>query len=264
MEPAMPVKSVQRFIIILMLVAIGCLHSGLALAQEHQQQANGEDTVVAQKDLDPFAEDEFDLQVSDPIEPVNRAIFWFNDKIYFYLLKPVARGYRIVPKPARNSVANFFSNLTTPVRFANSLLQLKARKAGTELARFVVNSTIGVLGLFDPGKDWLGLKKTDEDFGQTLGFYGAGEGFYLVLPVLGPSSLRDGIGRVGDYFADPISSPYYFILNDWEKYALEGLNTVNALSLDKDTYEGIKRDALDPYLFLRNSYSQYRQSKIKN
>jgi phospholipid-binding lipoprotein MlaA len=259
----MPVQLFRKSILILVLLTAGFLSPGIVLAESDTQAANGETSTVEDGGFDPFAEDDFELQISDPIEPVNRAIFWFNDKLYFYLLKPVARGYRILPEPARVSVANFFSNLTTPVRFANSLLQFKGSKAGSELARFVVNSTIGILGLFDPGKSWLGLQKADEDFGQTLGFYGAGDGFYLVLPVFGPSNLRDGVGRVGDYFADPISSPHYFILNDWEKYSLGGLNTINTLSLDKDSYEGIKRDALDPYLFLRNAYIQYRQAKIK-
>jgi len=213
---------------------------------------------------DPFAKEETDvLEVADPIEPFNRAMFWFNDKLYFYLLKPVARGYRIVPEPARISVSNFFSNLATPVRLVNALLQFKFSKAGSELARFGVNSTIGLLGLFDPAKSWLNLEKHEEDFGQTLGRYGIGNGFYLVLPVFGPSSLRDGVGRFGDYFVDPISSPYYCELRNWEQYSLRGWEQVNRISLDRDTYEAIKRETLDPYLFVRNSYLQYRQTKVE-
>jgi len=213
---------------------------------------------------DPFAKEETDvLEVADPIEPFNRAMFWFNDKLYFYLLKPVARGYRIVPEPARISVSNFFSNLATPVRLVNALLQFKLGKAGSELARFGVNSTIGLLGLFDPAKSWLNLEKHEEDFGQTLGRYGIGNGFYLVLPVFGPSSLRDGVGRFGDYFVDPISSPYYCELRNWEQYSLRGWEQVNRISLDRDTYEAIKRETLDPYLFVRNSYLQYRQTKVE-
>jgi len=252
-----------QFLIILTILSFSGLTADRVLADPVNPPGHESATEIDQGDFDPFAEDDIELQISDPIEPVNRAIFWFNDKLYFYLLKPIARGYRIIPEPARISVDNVFSNLATPIRLANSLLQFKFKKAGTELGRFVVNSTVGLLGLFDPGKSWMGWKKADEDFGQTLGFYGAGDGFYLVLPIFGPSNLRDGIGRVGDYFVDPITSPHYFILNDWEILALGGLETVNTLSIDKDTYEGIKRDALDPYLFLRNSYSQYRQAKIK-
>lgn len=257
-------KAIRVLMFSLILLAGSCLVADVVRADSPLVPAADTTTESADKPFDdPFADDDSELQVADPLEPVNRAFFWFNDKLYFYLLKPVARVYRVIPEPARVSVGNLFSNLAAPVRFVNSLLQFKVKGAGAELARFGVNSTIGILGLFDPAKSWLDLHKSDEDFGQTLGYYGAGNGFYLVLPVLGPSNLRDGIGRVGDYFVDPISSPHYFILNDWEKYALKGLNTVNTLSLDKDTYEGIKRDALDPYLFLRNSYTQYRQAKIK-
>jgi len=259
----MPKQLPQTSFVLLVLLGLVCLSPRVLLADTNRANGTAKADMSEADSIDPFAEDENDLQVTDPIEPVNRAFFWFNDKLYFYLLKPVARGYRIIPEPARVSVDNLFSNLATPVRFANVLLQFKFKQAGSELARFVVNSTLGVLGLFDPGKSWLGLEKADEDFGQTLGFYGAGDGFYLVLPVFGPSNLRDGIGRVGDYFVDPITSPLYFELNNWEEYALKGLNTVNTLSLDKDTYEGIKKNSLDPYLFLRNSYTQYRNARIR-
>lgn len=232
------------------------------LAASPEQNQN--DTATYQDDpFDPFAEDEAVLVVNDPLESVNRGIFWFNDKLYFYLLKPVARGFRVIPEPARVSIDNFFSNLATPVRFSNNLLQLKLDRAGTELGRFLVNSTVGLLGLFDPGKSWLGLEKADEDLGQTLGSYGVGEGIYLVLPLFGPSNLRDGIGRLGDYFIDPLGDPFYLELTTWETYSLLGVSRTNALSLDKDTYEGVKKDALDPYLFLRSAYSQMRQSRIK-
>jgi phospholipid-binding lipoprotein MlaA len=210
---------------------------------------------------DPFAEEE--VNVFDPIEPLNRGMFWFNDKLYFYLLKPVARGYRVIPEPTRISVDNFFSNLATPIRLVNALLQFKFGDASSELGRFGVNTTVGLLGFFDPAQSWFELEKKDEDFGQTLGVYGAGPGFYLVLPIFGPSSLRDGIGKVGDYFVDPISSPWYFKLRTWEKITLKSLDRVNAISLDKDTYEGIKKEQLDPYLFVRDAYLQYRAAKIR-
>jgi len=211
---------------------------------------------------DPFAEESANVQVSDPIEPFNRAMFWFNDKLYFYLLKPVARGYRfIVPEPVRISVGNFFSNLGTPVRFANSALQLKVGDAGIELTRFLLNTTFGVAGLFDFAKAQ-GMREKDEDFGQTLGRYGVGPGFYLVLPVFGPSNPRDAVGRVADYFIDPITSPYYVKLHWYESLALKTYDRVNFLSLDKDTYEGIKEDSLDPYLFIRNAYAQRRAALV--
>lgn len=208
-------------------------------------------------ETDPFAEPEI-ASIADPLEAVNRGVFWFNDKLYVYLFKPVARGLRVLPEPARVSVSNFFSNLGTPVRVANNLLQLKLARTGSELARLLVNSTFGLVGLFDPATTW-GLEKNDEDLGQTLAHYGIGNGFYLVLPVFGPSSLRDAIGRGGDYFVDPL--PY--ALKQDEILGLRSLEKENALSLDKDTYEGIRKHELDPYLFVRDAYTQYRAAAVK-
>jgi phospholipid-binding lipoprotein MlaA len=187
-------------------------------------------------------------------------MFWVNDKLYFYLFKPIARGYRVVPEPARQSVANFFSNLGTPVRFVNSALQLKFSDAGTELGRLVVNSTAGIGGLFDPAKKYLGWRKKDEDLGQTFGNYGVGNGFYIVWPLLGPSSARDTVGKAGDFFLDPL---HYVGIKPLERVALKVLDKETKLSLDKDTYEGIKRQALDPYLYVRTTYAQHRKGKIK-
>jgi len=227
---------------------------------------DGEDDFFAEDDI--FGEDEEDftdgefeaIEINDPIEPFNRGMFWVNDKLYFYLFKPIARGYRVVPEPARQSVANFFSNLATPVRFVNSLLQLKFADAGTELGRLVINSTIGIGGLFDPAKKHFGMRKKDEDLGQTLGSYGVGNGFYIVWPILGPSSARDTVGMAGDFFLDPM---LYIDMKMWERVALKGLDKETKLSLDKDTYESIKRQALDPYLDVRNSYAQHRAGKVR-
>ncbi len=200
------------------------------------------------------------LAVFDPIEPFNRGMFWLNDKLYLYLFKPIARGYRVVPEPARESVSNFFSNLGTPVRFANSLLQLKMEDAGTELGRLVINSTLGIGGLFDPAKAWFDLERKEEDFGQTLGNYGVGSGFYIVWPILGPSNTRDTVGMVGDFFLDPL---HYIEMKPVERVGLTALDKETDLSLDKDTYESIKQESLDPYLYVRNAYEQYRDGKIK-
>lgn len=210
-------------------------------------------------DNDPFADTEVEqVRVADPLESVNRGIFWFNDKCYFYLFKPVAKGWRTVaPEPVRVSVANFFSNLTTPIRFVNALLQLKFKAAATEFGRFFSNSTVGFLGFFDPASD-NGLKKMDEDLGQTFGHYGAASGPYLVLPILGPSNLRDSIGLIGDYFLNPLS-----YLDEGEALAAKTFQGENDLSLDNDTYEGIKKHEIDPYLFIRNAYEQNRAAKVK-
>lgn len=224
------------------------------------QPALDSETAIADEQLldDPFADETQQLQIYDPIETVNRGVFWFNDKLYFYLFKPVAKGFRVVPEPARISLSNFFSNLSTPVRLVNSLLQFKIKAAGNELGRFVVNSTIGLAGLFDPASD-NGLPKKDEDLGQTFGHYGVGSGPYLMLPIIGPCNLRDGVGRIGDVFLNPL--PYY--LSNEEVLIARTVEGVNELSLDKDTFEGIKKHEIDPYLFLRSAYEQNRAAKIE-
>ncbi|MFQ5559872.1 MAG: VacJ family lipoprotein [Nitrospinota bacterium] len=237
-----------------------------------RQEPPGEEFAPQYDDSDELFNDEFSeefadefedthelSEVYDPIEPVNRAIFWFNDKLYFSLFKPIVRVYRFVPKPARVSVSNFFSNIWSPIRFANLLLQLKLKKSGNELFRFVTNSTIGLLGLFDPASSIFGVKIQIEDLGQTLGHYGVGHGFYLVLPGLGPSSFRDAIGRTGDTFIDPFN----YLLNTYEYIGIQAAYRLNYLSLDKDTYEGIKRNAIDPYILVRDAYYQYRSSVVK-
>lgn len=209
---------------------------------------------------DPFADEVAAPTIADPIEAVNRGLFWANDKLYFYLLKPVARGYRVVPRPVRTSVGHAFSNLAFPVRFVNNLLQLKFRSATIEFDRFLINSTIGLAGLFDPASHIPELRPQVEDLGQTFGFYGIGHGCYLVLPLLGASSLRDGLGSVGDSLLDPLA---YTGLTLAERGGLRAGQTINWLSLDKETYEGIKQDAVDPYLFIRNAYVQRRQAQVE-
>ncbi len=200
------------------------------------------------------------VDIRDPLEPFNRGMFWFNDKLYFYLFKPVARGYRVVPEPARRSVSNFFSNLGTPVRFVNSLLQFKFADAGTELGRLVVNSTFGIGGLFDPARHYLDWQKKDEDLGQTLGHYGVGNGIYIVWPILGPSTARDTVGMAGDFFLNPL---LYVDMQPAERIGIKALEQQTALSLDKDSYEALKRQALDPYMELRSTYVQYREGKVR-
>ena len=130
-----------------------------------------------------------------------------------------------------------------------------------ELTIFAANSTFGIGGIFDLHADTEGRPRA-EDFGQTLGHYGSGPGFYLVLPIFGPSNARDGIGLFADRFVEPVPSPFYLKMHDYEVWALGAYEQVNWLSLDKDTYEGIKKDALDPYLFIRNAYMQKRAAEV--
>lgn len=202
--------------------------------------------------------------VADPLEPVNRLFFDFNDRLYFWLLKPVAKGYVVVvPRVAREAVGNFFFNLKTPIRLVNSVLQAKFAESGVELARFAINSTAGIAGLRDPARNWLHLAPSEEDLGQTLGLYGLGEGIYLCLPVFGPASLRDGVGLVGDYFLNPVS---YLAMNgeNGEALAVKGEETINQTSLRLGDYEAFKEATFDPYSAMRDAYIQSRRSKIND
>jgi len=198
-------------------------------------------------------------EIADPLEPWNRMMFTFNDRFYFWVLKPVAQGYSaIVPEWGRVRVNNIFHNITMPVRFVNNLLQLKIDEAGTEVIRFVLNSTAGVLGMFDVAKN-IDLKAHDEDLGQTLGSYGFGDGFYLVWPVLGPSSLRDTVGTAGDFFLDPVS----YITPTASSIGVRSVDVTNKTSLHIGDYEDLKESALDSYVSFRHAYFQYRENKIK-
>ena len=211
-------------------------------------------------------DEESTLSVADPLEPINRGFFWFNDKLYFYVMKPVVKVYRVVPEPARQSVSNFFSNLFTPIRFGSSLLQLKVKDSGNEVVRLVINTTLGIGGLFDPADKWFKIKKKEEDFGQVLGHYGAGPGFYIVWPFFGPSSVRDTVGMVGDGYMSPLYNHFIDTGHEFtfeERALIKGFEFINELSLDRDTYELIKRDSLDPYTTIRNGYIQRRQGKIE-
>jgi len=218
--------------------------------------------------VSPMDDDDFlmieefdDVIIPDPLETLNRGIFWFNDQLYMLVLRPVGKAFQIVPLPLRIAIKNFFSNLATPIRFVNAGLQGKFTDAGNELTRFVTNTTLGIGGLFDPAEAHFGIRKKDEDTGQTLGYYGAGPGIYLVLPVLGPSSIRDGIGLFADSRMD---LPYHLLEENRDYYSAQVVDAVNNQSLDKNTYENIRKDALDPYLFVRDAYIQYRRNKIAN
>jgi phospholipid-binding lipoprotein MlaA len=227
-------------------------------------ESTGTEPAASAPDTTPedlFQFDEEEYTVSDPLEPINRGIFWFNDKLYFYLFKPVARGYRwAMPEPWQVAVKNVFSNLASPIRIINSGIQGKFTDAGNELTRFFINTTLGIGGLFDTAKENFNIRKHNEDTGQSLGYYGIGPGIYLVLPVLGPSDVRDAIGT----FVDSRMDLVYYMFHGWTYWEVKGFEKINDLALDKDTYETIKKEALDPYLFVRDAYMQYRQNKVRH
>ncbi len=219
-------------------------------------------SLAAGEDLSYLEENEPQkAEIADPLEPFNRAAYHFNDKLYFWLLKPAAKGYGwVVPENARVSVKNFFSNIAFPVRFVNCLLQADIGGATTELGRFLVNTIWGIAGFLDPAssKD-LQLRKQEADFGQTLGVYGLGQGFFINWPLLGPSSARDTVGILGDTFLQPLS----YVNPGDAALGARAYDRVNSVSLSLGDYETLKEAAIDPYVALRDAYVQYRQKKVE-
>lgn len=202
-------------------------------------------------------------EAHDPFEPFNRAMFHFNETVDTYALKPVALGYRAVtPHVFRIGVSNVLANLRAPVIFANDVLQASPGRAGTTLARFGVNTTVGVAGLFDVAEG-MGLERHSEDFGQTLGRWGVGSGPYLVLPFVGSTSVRDGLGRVVDVGIDPITWAR-FDGDDAFRITRTVLGVVSAREAAIEGIDNIYETSIDPYVTIRTSYSLLRESAIEN
>jgi phospholipid-binding lipoprotein MlaA len=274
-------KKLNR-LLLLILVALffsaGCAHKPKSNSQDastgYSQTTGGEiDTIstdpVVENNVDSIGDefDQFDdefetdkIQVADPLAPLNRAMYHFNDKLYFWLLKPVAKGYKaVVPETARVGVKNFFSNLLTPVRLANCLFQGKIGAAGAELGKFVVNTTEGILGFRNAARKYPELNPGKEDLGQTLATYGIGNGFYIVWPILGPSTLRDTLGLIGDLFLNPIA---YYVDSPKAYIGIRAYDILNNTSLRIGDYEAIKEASPEPYVAIRNGYIQHREKLI--
>jgi phospholipid-binding lipoprotein MlaA len=198
---------------------------------------------------------------NDPFERFNEKMFWFNREVVDrFVLKPIATGWDfLLPDPVQRSVHNFFDNLAVVRRVVNNSLQLKFDGAATELARFTINSTVGVVGFFDVAKDGFGIEQRDEDTGQTFGVWGAGPGPFLVLPFLPPLTVRDGIG----YAFDVAMTPYTYFIPWWASIAGTFTNTVNERSLNLDRFERVAESTVDLYGAVRNAYLQRRAAAIK-
>ncbi len=210
-------------------------------------------------DEDEYADEDVEL-IPDPWIPMNTGFYHFNDKLYFWLLKPVSRGYGfIIPEELRVAIRNVFYNIRFPVRFINCLLQGKIRKSGGELGQFCLNTTVGFLGLANVAANYPALQPSKEDLGQTFAVWGFDNGAYLTIPFFGPSSLRDGLGRVGDTFLDPL---WWLIDDILITLAIRAGETVNDVSLRIGEYEALKEAALDPYVMIRNAYVQNRNKLI--
>lgn len=195
---------------------------------------------------------------NDPIESVNRGIFWFNDQVDHYVLVPIATGWdKIAPDRVQTCLSNFFQNLRFPIVAGNNLLQGKVVNAGSDVGRFVVNTTVGVLGFFDPASEW-GLDRHNEDFGQTLGYWGVPPGPYLVLPFFGPSNPRDTVGLTADSF----STVYPFFVAFVYTFGARGVDVINARALVLTDVEQLKAASLDYYAAVRNAYAQRRDALV--
>ena len=281
-------KNILAFITILSILSILFLSIKiqLVLAQEKTSEISTAvpETEIAEDEeggFDDEFEDEFaasEEEVFDPLSGYNSVMTEFNDGFYIFVLDPVARGYRwVLPEVARRGVKNFFHNLLFPLRFVNNALQLKAKNAGEEFLRFSINSTVGIFGFWDPAKEWFGLEAHEEDFGQTLGYYGVGGGFHVVLPFLGPSNLLDMFSLYPEIQMDPLNyvenRPYNFPQPEGEnmglsrktiqQYELTLLKTINRESLRIGQYENLKKDAIELYPFLRDVYEQNRAKLIR-
>ena len=198
----------------------------------------------------------------DPLEPMNRAIFEFNEIVDDNILEPVAKGYRYVtPDPVERSVSNFFNNLGEINTIINSALQMKLDKTITSSSRLAINSTVGVLGLFDVATS-LGIQREKEDFGQTLGFYGIPSGPYLVLPFFGPSSFRDAPGFYADVMMEKSISPVYTELHHEERQAIQATNVIDTRANLLKATKILDTAAKDKYIFLRESYLQRRAKLV--
>lgn len=196
---------------------------------------------------------------SDPLESYNRAMFAFNEAADRAVIKPVAQAYQaVLPDPVIASVSNFFNNLNDVVVLVNDLLQFKLHQAAMDSSRIVFNTTFGVLGLFDVASR-AELPKHYEDFGQTLGFWGVGEGPYVVLPLLGPSTVRDTVGLVGDSFVDPLS---WGTDSETAQWSLRGLNLINRRTGLLRVERAFAGAEIDPYEFRRSAYLQQRRSLV--
>lgn len=207
--------------------------------------------------------------VFDPLSGYNEVMTQFNDKFYIYVLAPTAKGYNyIVPQAARTGIDNFFTNLLFPIRFVNNLLQLKFQNSAEELGRFFINTIFGLGGFMDPATTELNMKIHKEDFGQTLGFYGIGEGFHFVLPFLGQSNLRDMVGLTADGIVSPTSTAannaieYKIPDNTLQEVGIGTFYFINSSSLNPNSYEDLTKDVPDLYPFLRDTYTKTRQQQI--
>jgi phospholipid-binding lipoprotein MlaA len=238
-------RSAQKFSTLILAIGAGALLAGCGTSHDEQIMAGS-------------------IQINDPFEETNRAVFAFNNAVDDAVIHPVVSGYRaVVPKPARSGVRNFLRNLKSPVQFANQALQGDVNGAGDVVVRAAVNSTVGVGGLFDvAGAE--GIEYEQEDFGQTLGVWGVDHGPYLVVPFLGPSSIRDYAGYIVDAYADPLRW-WLFNTNQEEwYYAKIGADYVDLREDLMDVLKELEASSIDYYAAVRSTYYQRRDALVRD
>lgn len=226
-------------------------------------------TLLFSQNIEDDFSDEFnheETKKEDTFKSYNVFMTGFNDVIYTNLFNPIAKGYEnVVADDLRVGFSNMYENIKFPISFINNILQLKFENSFTELQRFLINSTLGFAGFGDVAKDNFGIEAKKEDFGQTLGYYGLNNTPHIVLPLLGPSNLRDIIGLGGDYYANPLSyiEERGNLLNgDQEAMYAKSHDTLNEHSFNYKTYESFKKDSINLYLLLKNAYEQKRDKEI--
>ncbi|MDN4504001.1 VacJ family lipoprotein [Alteromonadaceae bacterium BrNp21-10] len=190
---------------------------------------------------------------NDPLESINRPIFAFNDVVYRYAFIPIAKGYlAVMPEPAQQSASNFFANLREPLNAINHLAQANGSNMGRSVARFLINSTVGLLGLFDPADAWFEIKPSKSTLGDTLQHYGVDYGAYVVLPLLGPTDARNGFSSIFESMANPIHQ----LTDDPQTLYIQTYGAIHGFAPRAESYEKLSAESEDPYVFFRNMYMQ--------
>ena len=244
----------MKNIIIFLIVLILTSTNSLILADE----SDNVDTSSSD-----FETTNYEDEIYDPIEPINRAIFGFNNAADKIILEPVAKGYKKLPSPVQTGISNFLSNLRMPLVIVNQLLQGQGSNAAESTGRFVVNTTAGVFGFVDVAEK-IGLEEKEEDFGQTLAKWGIGDGFYVVLPIFGPSNLRDSAGLLLTYGADPFNAYLVSEGEGWFVPLRTATNAVDKRSKIIDEVNALRDNSVDYYAAVRSSYYQNRKAAIQN
>jgi phospholipid-binding lipoprotein MlaA len=250
---------------LLLVGAIAIPMTGAETIEEDSSETGGVESSEQHQYFDDEFDDEFESgssggQVFDPLRRYNLFMFRINDWMYVWIIRPVAKGYAcLLPERVRVPIGRALRNLRAPVSAVNAVLQFEFKKAGTELGRFLINSTIGILGLFDSAAKHLKWYPANEDFGLTLGHYGIGSGFPLVLPFLEPSNLRDSIALIPNLLLNPFS----YIRNVIFSISVGVADVFNTVSLEYEMIDNLRREALDPYSFFRDAHQQNRDKRIQ-